>query len=51
MAATLSLALLLLLQDPATAVHSRDNGDGTYSNPVMPNAHWSDASSKIFCPH
>jgi beta-xylosidase len=37
--------LLLLLKPPAArAVHYPDNGDGTYSNPVMPNAHWSDPS-------
>ena len=23
-------------------VHIADNGDGTFTNPVMPNAHWSD---------
>jgi hypothetical protein len=26
----------------ARGVHVSDNGDGTYTNPVMPNAHWSD---------
>ena len=36
--------LLLLLPPPSAAVHYPDNGDGTYSNPVMPNAHWSDPS-------
>lgn len=36
--------LLLSLAPPAGAVHYPDNGDGTYSNPVMPNAHWSDPS-------
>eukprot|EP01065_Artemidia_motanka_P010280 TRINITY_DN15426_c0_g1_i1.p1 TRINITY_DN15426_c0_g1~~TRINITY_DN15426_c0_g1_i1.p1 ORF type:complete len:669 (+),score=171.33 TRINITY_DN15426_c0_g1_i1:46-2007(+) len=25
-------------------VHVPDNGDGTYTNPAMPNAHWSDPS-------
>jgi len=25
-------------------IHVPDNGDGTYSNPVMPNSHWSDPS-------
>ena len=27
---------------PAAAIHVADNGDGTFTNPVMPNAHWSD---------
>lgn len=38
------LLLLLLWAAPCAAVHYPDNGDGTYSNPVMPNAHWSDPS-------
>ena len=36
--------LLLLTPPPTDAIHYPDNGDGTYSNPVMPNAHWSDPS-------
>lgn len=36
------LALLALLLRPADGVHLADNGDGTFTNPVMPNAHWSD---------
>ena len=29
----------------ALGVHMADNGDGTYSNPLLPNAHWSDPSA------
>ena len=37
-------ALLLALALPVAcrAIHHPDNGDGTYSNPIMMNAHWSD---------
>ena len=35
----LSLVVSVLL-----ALHHPENGDRTYSNPVMPNAHWSDPS-------
>ena len=39
------LPVLLLQFGSTTAVHYPDVGDGWYSNPVMPNAHWSDVSS------
>ena len=35
-------SLLCCFLPLAFAVHYPDNGDGTFSNPVMPNAHWSD---------
>ena len=34
--------LLGAVLSAAAAVHVADNGDGTFTNPVMPNAHWSD---------
>jgi xylan 1,4-beta-xylosidase len=36
--------MLLVGFNLADAGHIADNGDGTYSNPLMPNAHWSDPS-------
>ena len=42
--ATLRLIVVAVLVGGASGVHFPDNGDGTYSNPVMPNAHWSDPS-------
>jgi beta-xylosidase len=33
---------LLFCPPAAQAIHIADNGDGTFTNPVMPNAHWSD---------
>eukprot|EP01047_Picozoa_sp_COSAG01_P048033 COSAG01_NODE_4643_length_4856_cov_13.233971_2_plen_317_part_00 len=40
----LCLLSLAYLEGLALAVHIADNGDGTFTNPVMPNAHWSDPS-------
>ena len=31
-----------MLLQPITMIHIADNNDGTFTNPVMPNAHWSD---------
>ena len=39
------LRLLSTLWTAVLAVHIADNGDGTFTNPVMPNAHWSDPSA------
>ncbi len=44
---SLLLCLMLTLftlkgQHYTKGIHIPDNGDGTFSNPVMPNAHWSD---------
>lgn len=41
---TLLVAACLLLR-PASGAHYADNGDGTFNNPVMSNAHWSDPAA------
>ena len=46
MPGTLAVVLVMVCTGPlAVTVHFPDNSDGTYSNPVMPNAHWSDPSA------
>jgi len=40
---TIGVAGICREGDPGkTRIHIADNGDGTFTNPVMPNAHWSD---------
>jgi hypothetical protein len=33
------LVCVLGICQPTSAIHIADNGDGTFTNPVMPNAH------------
>ena len=38
------VVIFVLSTRSVLGIHYPDNGDGTYSNPVMPSGHWSDPS-------